>query len=70
VRRTKYSPHATSQLEDLYEYVALASGPDRANTFVGSIVDYCDRLATSPHRGTRVFPILIESEGIPKTSLM
>ena len=53
MRRTKYSPHATSQLEDLYEYVALASGPDRADTFVGSIVDYCDRLATSPHRGTR-----------------
>ena len=37
----------------MYEYVALASGPDRANTFVGSIVDNCDRLATSPHRGTR-----------------
>lgn len=51
--RTKYSPHATRQLEDLYEHVAQASGSDRANTFVGSIVDYCDRLATSPHRGTR-----------------
>jgi toxin ParE1/3/4 len=37
----------------LYKYVAQASGTDRANVFVGSIVDYCDRLATSPHRGTR-----------------
>jgi toxin ParE1/3/4 len=40
-------------VEDLYEYVAQASGFDRANAFVGSIVDYCDRLAASPHRGTR-----------------
>ncbi|HKH67359.1 MAG TPA: type II toxin-antitoxin system RelE/ParE family toxin [Reyranella sp.] len=53
MRRTRYSPHAARQLEDLYEYVTQASGPDRANAFVGSIVDYCDRLATSPHRGTR-----------------
>jgi toxin ParE1/3/4 len=51
--RTKYSPHATRQLEDLYEYVAQASGAGRANAFVGSIVHYCDRLATSPLRGTR-----------------
>jgi toxin ParE1/3/4 len=53
VRRTRYSPHAARQLEDLYKYVAQASGPDRANVFVGSIVDYCDRLAIAPHRGTR-----------------
>ena len=50
---TKYSPRATKQLEDLYEYVARASSPDRANAFVSAIVDYCDRLTISPRRGTR-----------------
>jgi plasmid stabilization system protein ParE len=40
-------------LEELYEYVAQASGAGRANALVGSIVDYCDRLAISPYRGTR-----------------
>ncbi|MPZ34378.1 MAG: type II toxin-antitoxin system RelE/ParE family toxin [Rhodospirillales bacterium] len=50
---TKYSPFATRQLQDLYEYVARASGPERADAFVGSIFDYCDRLANSPYRGTK-----------------
>jgi len=51
--RTKYSPSAAKQLQDLYDYVAQASGPERANAFVGSIADYCERLAASPYRGTK-----------------
>ncbi len=50
---TKYSPFATTQLQDLYEYVARASGAARAGAFVGLIFDYCDRLANSPNRGTK-----------------
>jgi toxin ParE1/3/4 len=37
----------------LYDYVARDSNPERAQTFVGSIIEYCDRLATSPYRGTK-----------------
>jgi toxin ParE1/3/4 len=51
--KIQYSPTAAKQLEDLYNYVAQASGPDRANAFVGSIVDYCERLTASPNRGTK-----------------
>ena len=51
--RTEYSARATRQLENLYDYVARASSPDRAQTFVSSIVDYCDRLVASPYRGTK-----------------
>lgn len=51
--KTYYSPRATKQLQDLYEYIELASGSDRANNFVASIVDYCERLGGSPYRGTK-----------------
>jgi plasmid stabilization system protein ParE len=51
--KVRYSPTAAKQLQDLYDYVALASGADRANVFVGSIVVYCERLAAFPRRGTK-----------------
>ena len=51
--KVRYSPTAAKQLQDLYDYGALASGADRANVFVGSIVDYCERLAAFPRRGTK-----------------
>jgi plasmid stabilization system protein ParE len=51
--KVRYSPTAAKQLQDLYDYVALASGADRANVFVGSIVDYCERLAAFPRRGIK-----------------
>lgn len=45
--KVRYSPRATRQLEELYEYVELASGSERAAAFVGSTVDYCERLGSS-----------------------
>ena len=51
--KLRYSPDAARQLEGLYDYIAQASGPDRASAFVGSVIDYCERLASSPYRGTK-----------------
>lgn len=57
--RVQYSERAASQLESLYDYVAADSDAQRANAFVGSIVDYCDSFEVFPHRGTQrddIFP--------------
>ena len=47
-----YSLRARRQLLDLYLWVAQQSGfPDRAQSFVAAIIDYCDGLAHFPLRG-------------------
>lgn len=56
--RVNYSERAIIQLEALYAYIAEDSDPYRADTFVGSIVDYCDSFDTFPFRGTQRDDIL------------
>lgn len=56
--RVDYSERATAQLEALYAYIATDSTPYKADTFVGSIIDYCDSFDTFPHRGTQRDDIL------------
>lgn len=56
--RVAYSERATTQLEALYAYIAIDLGPNRADTFVGSIVDYCDSFETFPRRGRQRDDIL------------
>jgi toxin ParE1/3/4 len=51
--KTRYASRATSQLQDLFDYIVQASGEERADAFVGALVDYCDRLPVSPYRGTK-----------------
>lgn len=49
IRTVVYSPRASGQLTDLYEWIAEQSGfPDRAEGYVTAIFDYCDSLATFP----------------------
>jgi plasmid stabilization system protein ParE len=47
--RISFTPEALRQLVALDEYLAAAGVPD--SQFAFSIVDYCDSLATFPHRG-------------------
>lgn len=48
-RRVVYSPRARQQFTDLYLWIAEQSGyPDRAESFVSAIFDYCDGLAEFP----------------------
>lgn len=51
-REVLYTPEARQQLTDLYLWIAAQSGfPDRAEEYVSSIFDFCDRLSTHPHIG-------------------
>ncbi|OJU38925.1 MAG: addiction module toxin RelE [Microbacterium sp. 69-10] len=47
-----YSPEARRQLTELYLWIADQSGyPDRAETYVTRIFDFCDALSLNPHVG-------------------
>ena len=48
-----FTPRAKRQLDDLYAYIADASGEARTETFVGGIVDHCLSLSAFPERGTK-----------------
>jgi plasmid stabilization system protein ParE len=48
-----FSPRARRQLIELYNYIANASYPSRAERYVAGLIDSCDRLAILPHRGMR-----------------
>ena len=51
--RVVFSPEAEEQLVALYGYIAAAASPDIAARYVGAIVNYCESLCMSPHRGTK-----------------
>lgn len=51
--RVDYSVHAISPLEALYVYIAEDAGPIRAESFVSSLMTYCEGLGSFPYRGTR-----------------
>ena len=52
-RKVVYSRRTQQQLSDLYEWIADQTGfPDRAESFVSSILRRCAELADSPHIGT------------------
>jgi len=48
-----FSPEAEEQLAALYGYIAGAASPNVAAGYVEAIVQYCESLATFPHRGTK-----------------
>jgi toxin ParE1/3/4 len=53
VHRIVFAPEANDQLVELYHYVAKRGSPAVAASFTGAIVDYCERLAQFPRRGTK-----------------
>lgn len=53
MHRVVFAPEANKQLVELYRYVAERGSPAVATSFTGAIVDYCERLAHFPRRGTK-----------------
>jgi toxin ParE1/3/4 len=51
-RRVRYSARASRQLADLYSYLLEIAGEQRADSYVGKIVVYCDGFGLFPQRGT------------------
>jgi plasmid stabilization system protein ParE len=51
--RVIYSERALAQLNTLHQYIAADSGANRADAFVGSIMDYCESFEIFPQRGMR-----------------
>lgn len=47
-----FTPEAEEHLTDLYHYIAEHSSPVVAESYVGSIVRYCEGLSQFPHRGS------------------
>ena len=50
--RVVFSPEAEEQLVALYYYIADAASPEIAARYTEGIIDYCNGLQVSPHRGT------------------
>ncbi len=51
--RVIFSPEAEAQLVAIYRRISGKTAPTIADRFTGSIIDYCEKLETFPHRGTR-----------------
>jgi plasmid stabilization system protein ParE len=46
-----FTPEAQDQLAALYHYIADAASPDIAAQYAEAIINYCEKLDTSPIRG-------------------
>ena len=51
--RVIFTPLAERHIDSLHEYIATHSGEERADGYVGRIVEFCNSLATFPLRGTQ-----------------
>ena len=47
-----FSPEATEQLAELYQYIAFEASPEIALRYTEAIVNYCESLCNFPLRGT------------------
>jgi len=52
-REVIFAPEALADLFELYDYIAAASGAERARNYTDRIVETCRNLVTFPERGTR-----------------
>ena len=52
-QRVEFSPEALGDLIDLYDYIAVGDGPERAIGYIERIENCCRNLSTFPDRGTR-----------------
>ena len=51
--RIEFSPEALGDLIDLYDYIALRDGAERAIGYIDRIEDYCRNVSVFPDRGIR-----------------
>ena len=49
--RVMFSPEATEQLAELYQYIALEASPKIALRYTEAIINYCESLCIFPLRG-------------------
>jgi toxin ParE1/3/4 len=52
-RRVEFSPEALGDLIDLYDYIAVRDGAERAIGYIERIEDCCRSLSVFPDRGIR-----------------
>ena len=48
-----FTPLAERHIDSLHEYIAMRASEERADGYVGRIVDFCNGLSTFPLRGTQ-----------------
>ena len=48
-----FTPLAERHIDSLHEYIVVHASEERADGYVGRIVDYCNGLSTFPLRGTQ-----------------
>ena len=48
-----FTPLAERQIDALHEYITARANEERADRYVGRIVDFCNGFKTFPSRGTR-----------------
>jgi toxin ParE1/3/4 len=51
--RVIFTPLAERHIDSLHEYISTHASEDRADSYVGRIVTFCNGLATFPLRGTK-----------------
>jgi toxin ParE1/3/4 len=51
--RVIFTPLAARHIDGLHEYIAVHGSEERADGYVGRIVDFCNGLSTFPLRGTQ-----------------
>jgi len=51
--RVIFTPLAEHHIDRLHEYITKHASEERADGYVGRIVEFCNRLTTLPLRGTR-----------------
>ena len=51
--RVIFTPLAERHIDSLHEYIATHASEERADGYVGRIVDFCNGLSTFPLRGTQ-----------------
>ena len=48
-----FTPEAEEQLVTIYRYIANAASPRIAERYTNAIINYCEELATFPHRSVK-----------------
>jgi toxin ParE1/3/4 len=51
--RVIFTPLAERHIDSLHEYITTHASEERADGYVGRIVDFCNGLSTFPLRGTQ-----------------
>ena len=62
--RVIFTPLAERNINSLHEYIAEHTSEERADGYVGRIVDFCNGLSTFPLRGTQRDDLLVSPNRI------